>query len=234
MHSAIRKHNIIALCNFFEEFYGKTTLIQIVKALVYCDEELILPSAIITFNADSLLYSLIQIFSIKKHNEKSTSYNLPKEKYKKVTWSSRNYANYIPIFHIHGTISPNPMTSKMNDSREKLIFLENSYNKISNNMYSWAQSTFLYYAQSSKLVFIGLSMSDPNIRKWLSWTTQLYNEELFEKDSGKTSLPHLWIKTKLKDNNSQEILDVSLRHMGVKIGLINSWEDIEKTLKEIM
>lgn len=102
-------------------------------------------------------------------------------------------------------------------------------------MHSWAQSTFLYSAINSKLVFIGLSMSDPNIRRWLSWTNQAYLSELNSVTEGKgISLPHLWIRTKNNSDNVQDFLDISLRHMGVKIGLVQDYEKIEETLKKIM
>jgi hypothetical protein len=102
-------------------------------------------------------------------------------------------------------------------------------------MYSWAQTTFLYSAQNSKLIFFGLSMSDPNIRRWLSWTNQAYRRELNSVTKGKgISLPHLWIKTKSSSNEIQEFMDVSLQHMGIKIGLIESYSKVEETIMKIM
>jgi hypothetical protein len=88
------------------------------------------------------------------------------------------------------------------------------------------------FKQNSKPVFLGLSMSDPNIRRWLSWTNQAYTTELSVKTKGKAmSLPHLWIRTKSSTNSIQEFMDVSLGHMGVKIGLINNWGEVEEILK---
>jgi hypothetical protein len=230
----IKQKKVFELCEFFETNYSKTSLLQIVKALLNEDEKSKLPSAIITFNADSLLHSLIVLFNIKKQFDKTGVYKQPKELFRKVTRTFQSWADCIPIFHLHGSISPTTK-SQNGDSRDSLIFLENSYNDVASSMHSWAQSTFLYSAQNSKLVFFGLSMSDPNIRRWLSWTNQAYMEELNAITEGKgISLPHLWIKTKASSEDIQEFMDISLHHMGVKIGLIESYSIVEDTFKKIM
>lgn len=232
----VKQKKVFELCDFFEKNFGDKTLLQIVRSLVDYDEKSKLPSAVITFNADSLLHSLIIIFNIKFQTEKTGKYHQPKETFRKVTRTFQSWADSIPIFHLHGSISPtSESTEKTRDSRDSLIFLESSYNEVASSMHSWAQSTFLYSATNSKLVFIGLSMSDPNIRRWLSWTNQAYLRELNGVTEGKgISLPHLWIKTKSKTDEVQTFLDVSLRHMGVKIGLIEGYDKIEETLKKIM
>lgn len=233
----LKKKQLLSLCDFFETKYSKTTLMQIVKALLAADAKSKLPSAIITFNADSLLHSLIVLFSIKNHYTTTGSFKIPKEPYRKVTRTFQSWAESIPIFHLHGSISPTtPKTKNTSfDSRDSLIFLESSYTDVASNMYSWAQTNFLYSAQNSKLVFLGLSMSDPNIRRWLSWTNQAYNDELNFVTGGKaTSLSHLWIRTKASNIATQSFLDVSLRHMGVKIGLIEDWGKVEETMLKIM
>lgn len=234
---ALAKNQVLNLCTFFEKNYSDTTLLQIVFALVKPKAKAQLPSAIITFNADSLIHSLIVIFSIKNEYESTAVYSQPAEPFRKVTRTFQRWHGSIPIFHLHGSISPDLKINgkQKRDSRDSLIFLENSYNDVANNMYSWAQTTFLYSAQNSRLVFIGLSMSDPNIRRWLSWTNQKYSNELdVISDGNGKSLPHLWIRTKAKSNGLQDFLDVSLHHMGVKIGLIDDWNKIGETITKIM
>lgn len=232
----IKQQKVYELCDFFEKNYGNKTLLQIVRALLKCEVNSKLPSAIITFNADSLLHSLLVIFKIKYESDRIGKYHFPKEDFRKVTRTFQSWSDCIPIFHLHGSISPATQSGITGrDSRDSLIFLESSYNEVASSMHSWAQSTFLYSSTNSKLIFLGLSMSDPNIRRWLSWTNQLYLRELNNVTGGKgISLPHLWIKTKSKNDEIQKFLDISLRHMGVKIGLIPSYDTIEETLKKIM
>ncbi len=78
-------------------------------------------------------------------------------------------------------------------------------------------------------------MSDPNIRRWLSWTNLAYVSELDAiSDANGIALPHLWIKTISHSAELQSFMDVSLRHMGVKIGVIESYDKVGETLEKIM
>jgi len=231
----LRKKQLLGLYDFFEKNYSLTSLIQIVKAFVFAEEKFKLPNAIITFNADSLLHSLIILYSIKSHYDKTGNFSYPKEQFRKVTRTFQTWGDNIPIFHLHGSLSPTDSKKENTDSRDSLIFLESSYNNVASNMYSWAQTNFLYSAQNYKLVFLGLSMSDPNIRRWLAWTNKEYIAELSAETNGKAkSLPHLWIRTKASSSDIQDFMDISLHHMGVKIGLIDNWNKVEEALKWIM
>lgn len=229
----LKKDEVFMICDFFDKEYGNTTLLQLVKLLSKNDDEIKLPEAIITLNADSLLPSLIRIYQIKNYNNQTAEFIQPPERYVKITNSYNKKGNRIPIFQLHGTISPS-FNSTFKDNRENLIFLEDSYNEISGSMYSWSQATFLYYAQNNKMIFVGLSMTDPNIRKWLSWTNMnnLIEIKKISKNC-KLTLPHLWITTK-KENELQGFLDVSLHHLGVKSAFINSWSVIGDRLNYIL
>ena len=103
----------------------------------------------------------------------------------------------IPIFHIHGCLFPNDGVKdfqRRKNSISKLVFDESSYLKIADSTYNWAQTTFMYHAQFDQLIFVGMSMSDPNIRKWLVWTSENHNTELREaRSTNITNLNHVWI-----------------------------------------
>lgn len=231
---ALKFNEMKSICNFFEKEYSDTTLLQLVKVLVENPNKIKLPQSIITLNADSLLHSLIVLFSIKYHNNERTTIEFPTEQYKKITKPYQTWGNKIPIFHLHGSISP-IIDGKILDSRENLIFLEDSYNRVAGSMYSWAQSTFLYTAQNNMILFLGLSMSDSNLRRWLGWTATNQEEELNRhKPNRIVTLRHLWIKTKQKESELQKFTDVSLHHLGVKIALIGSWNHVEDRLYHIL
>lgn len=203
------------------------------KVLLIHPDKIKLPQSIITFNADSLLSSLLILYSIKFAYDETGTFEYPKEQYKKVTKPYQKWGDKIPIFQLHGTISPF-VSDAVKDSRENLIFLESSYNQVSGSMHTWAQSTFLYLAQNNKLIFLGLSMSDPNIRKWLGWTASNITKELNRDYSSDLQLQHLWIKTEHNDHECQTFLDSSIYHLSVKIALINSWSSIYNRLKFIL
>jgi hypothetical protein len=232
----LKPSEVLLVCEFFENEYGDTTLMQLVTLLLKPSSSINLPNSIVTFNADSLLYSLLMLFSIRNHNRGKVLFNYPKESFRKITQPFQTWSTNIPIFHLHGSISPTlKVKTRIDDSRDHLIFLESSYTKVAGSMFSWAQSNFLFFAQNNKLVFLGLSMSDPNIRRWLSWTAENYQKELQKKLGNDTlSLRHLWIKTKMKSPESQNFIDVSLHHLGVKVGLIDNWSQIGRGMENLM
>lgn len=221
--------------DFFETEYGNTTLLQIVRVLNSSPEKQRLPVAIITLNADILLNTLINALNTKLNCKPNQP--LPEEPYKLVLRSYNMWSDKIPIFHLHGSIAPE-QTHKVNpiihDSRDNLIFLESTYTRVAGNMYSWAQSNFLFYSTNTTMVFIGLSMSDPNIRRWLNWAHEEMNFKLSVnrgiKDIAKR---HLWIKPVPSDKSLVSFFENSLTHLGVKVGWINGYNEIEKALKYI-
>jgi hypothetical protein len=235
------KEEVISVCDFFDNEYGSTTVLKIVKVLIEKQNETRLPTAIITFNADSLLYALLILYNIKIQYNKTGIYKQVEKPFKQIVRPFEVWGNKIPIFHLHGAISPNNPDSytkrkvKLRDSRNNLIFWESTYAKIAGSMFSWAQTNFLYNSLSNTLVFIGLSMSDPNIRKWLSWTTENINIQIEEFTGKKVNiLKHLWIKPIPKEKHEKAFYEASLTHLSVKIGWINSWNDFEEGFKNIL
>lgn len=230
----LKKKDVLSVCDFFEKEYAETTLLKLVKVLVESPDKIRLPKSIITLNADSLLYSLLILFSIRNYNIGKVTFQAPEEQYRKITKPYQTWGNHIPIFHLHGSISPS-VDDKVLDSRDNLIFLEDSYNEIAGSMHSWAQSTFLYTAQNHMVVFLGLSMTDSNLRRWLGWTASNHALELNKNTADSIiALRHLWITTEQKDQELQKFTDVSLHHLGVKIALITSWSQIGDKLEYIL
>jgi hypothetical protein len=233
----LNKEQLLWACDFFEKHFADSTLLQLKNVLLNETEGIVLPKTIITFNADSLLYSLIVIFSVKQNFVKTKEYNFHFQKYFQVIRPFEVGSVKIPICHLHGGIFPNPIkkTKNKNDSRDNLIFAETSYTKIAGSMHSWAQNSFLFHATNTKMVFIGLSMSDPNIRRWLSWTAESLHAQM-EAYKGKqeTILRHVWVKTKPKDIETQKLLEPSLKHLSTKIGWLNDWSKLEGGLLNLI
>ena len=179
------------------------------------------------------------IFGVYNHYKKTGEYNYPQEDYVRVTRPfETGREKKIPILHLHGAIYPQiPVDRKIkNDSRDNLIFAESSYSKAAATMSGWAQNVFSYTATNSKMIFLGLSMSDPNIRKWLNWSTENINNQLdsFKGDDNNKIIKHIWIQPKPINESTQKFLENSLIHLGTKPGWINSWQDVEKGILNLM
>ena len=222
------------IISFFENKYSGSTLMQVVDVLTSKSDVYKYPCSIITFNADTLLYSLLIAYNEDKYST-LTNPNAS-EPYKLILKSYHSWGDKIPIFHLHGSLFPDfKKTSRRQDGRENLIFLESSYTKVAGSMYTWAQTNFLYYALNTKMIFLGLSMSDPNIRKWLSWTTENVNADLsLLKDQDTNANQHLWIKPRCRESDTTEFLQNSLVHLGVKMGWIDGYDKTKGALLNIM
>lgn len=75
------------------------------------------------------------------------------------------------IYHVHGFL---PQDKKMYDNLTKslLVFSEEGYHKLMLEPYNWANITQLNYMINNTCVFIGLSMTDPNMRRLLEIAAQ--------------------------------------------------------------
>lgn len=238
---SFNKEEVISVCDFFDKEYRTSTILKLVKILIESPKGTRLPESIITFNADSLLYALLILYNIKLNYDKTGIYKQVEKPYKQVIRPFEFWGDKIPIFHLHGAISPNNPDAytkrkvKLRDGRNNLIFWESTYTKISGTMFSWAQTNFLYNSLSTSCVFLGLSMSDPNIRKWLSWTSENLNLQIEEFTGDQVNiLKHLWIKPIPEEIYEKDFFEASLNHLSVKIGWIPSWNEFEDCFINIL
>ncbi|KIA94742.1 hypothetical protein OC25_08750 [Pedobacter kyungheensis] len=233
----LTKSQLLPLCDFFDSEYQRTTILQLKDILLNKDRRITRPAEIITFNADPLLSSLLIIYAVKLGYEETGIYNFQYEEYIKVTRPFETGVKKIPIYHLHGSIAPPQLDSFLSkkEARDNLVFAEGAYTKIAGTMLSWAQNMFLHFAINRKMVFLGLSMSDPNIRRWLSWTTENMKAQLeIYTKSNPDFTKHLWITRINKNSELNVVLEASLKHMSVKPGWINNWNELELGLLNLM
>jgi hypothetical protein len=114
---------------------------------------------------------------------------------------------------------------------KSVVFHEAAFADHAADMASWPQTTFLHHAQSTRMVFIGHSMADPNVRKWLSWSM---SNEVSHSASGNrfkgASCPHLWLTVPPKSNAAQEMLSKSLFHLGVRPVFLKDYREVGRAL----
>ncbi|WP_135556458.1 SIR2 family protein [Paenibacillus cymbidii] len=74
--------------------------------------------------------------------------------------------NVLPIFHVHGYLPQHE--NKYDDIDGNLIvFSEQAYHTVYTDAYSWSNITQMHVLKENVCLFIGLSMSDPNMRRIL-------------------------------------------------------------------
>ena len=73
--------------------------------------------------------------------------------------------NELPVFHPHGFL---PFKGNLNTKyRESLVLSEEAYHSQFNDPYAWTNITQLNLLRNNVCLFVGLSMTDPNLRRLL-------------------------------------------------------------------
>lgn len=224
--------DILRLNDFFESEYKGTSLFQICEFLIEAYQIGYPPTAILTFNADVLLHSILTLMQLKLEYKNSGILHKTDFRYKAVHHIIESDGHKIPIYHIHGSIVPN---IGKRDARHNLVFPESSYHNVSGSTFSWQQNVFQFYSQRTRMVFIGLSMSDPNLRRWLGYTNSNLNQDIFNM-WGKVvnTTNHIWITPKTDEIVEMELKKLGLSHLGIKVGEIENWSRLKAALLNLI
>ena len=80
-------------------------------------------------------------------------------------------ADELGIYHVHGFLPQKPD----NDASQEdtlLVFSEEGYHKLILESYNWANITQINFLMTHTCIFIGLSLTDPNLRRLLEIAAQ--------------------------------------------------------------
>ena len=216
-----------------EKILKKTTAYSLAKFIVESQGTDFAPSSILSFNEEPLLYALINsFFREESFGTKNKKYSPEIIELHTLSALSSN-KNRIPYYFCHGALLN--WISIKDDFRYRadsnLVFSENQYLNLSNNVYSWQSTTFLHTCANSIIIFIGVSLSDSNMRKWLNCVQVERN-----KDIGKEvdSTRHFWITKTPRNKETMDWMEASVYHLGVRIIWITSWDQTASVLKKIL
>jgi len=198
------------------------------------------PAAILSFNAEPLLYALINCYYGLTHPE-----CLRRDGPKILDRLSHDLASRtrgrIPYYYVHGLLPVPSGRDRFNDSisPDKLVFTEGQYLNLSRSSYSWQSATFLSSCIHHRCVFVGLSFSDPNLRRWLSWEYGGRTEQRVKKGLSTKRPSHLWITKKpsggdCTGDHAAILLEKSVEHLGVRVVWIDDYCEVGTKLHELL
>lgn len=146
--------------------------------------------------------------------------------------------NELGIYHVHGFL-PQHKEEYSNLAKSLLVFSEEGYHKLMIEPYNWANMLQLNYMVNNTCVFIGLSMTDPNMRRLLEIAAQKRDVENLE-------CKHYAIMKKFCIEGSEtsdaiksfegvnESIQESLfQEIGVNVIWIKKYEEIPTILRQI-
>ena len=143
--------------------------------------------------------------------------------------------NELGIYHVHGFL-PNEKSNEAQESRSLLVFSEDGYHKLMRDSYNWVNLLQLNFFVNDVCLFVGLSMTDPNLRRLLDVSAQRDSESecrhyaimkrfSFEESKGED--------IKKFEQINEELQEAFYRGIGVNIIWIDQYEEIPKLLDRI-
>lgn len=184
------------------------------------------PRSVISFNGDNVLISLLNYYNWTMRNDFSQKFD------RVINGLTPSARGRIPLIYCHGAVPIDHTKIKRGyDSKDKLVFSEASYLELANSPVSWQSVNFLDAALNTRMVFIGVSLKDPNMRRWLGWVHQNKLAELKHNNIvSSTPTEHYWIN-KLPETESERIwIEESVAHLGVRLIWLNDWSETEEIL----
>ncbi|MPQ31244.1 hypothetical protein E4V42_07310 [Clostridium estertheticum] len=195
----------------YETELKESKIIKMVVELVRPQRNKGSVESVITFNFDSILEDTLTTNCIKN---------------KAIYEESMQYeANEIPIYHVHGYLPREEVIDNPN-----LVFSEDAYHTQYIDPYSWSNLIQLFKFSNNVCLFIGLSMTDPNLRRLL---------DIDRRKSINNNLKH-YIKKKMPPNHTSidkielilEEQDANL--LGLNVIWVSEYKDIPSILKRLI
>lgn len=142
------------------------------------------------------------------------------------------------IYHVHGFL-PQEKGNYENLTKSLLVFSEEGYHKLMLEPYNWANISQLNYMVNNTCLFIGLSMTDPNMRRLLEIAAQKRTETDID-------CQHYAIMRRFKIKDSEEISSIKsfekvneslqesfYKELGINVLWIDEFNEIPTLLKQI-
>lgn len=169
--------------------------------------------SIITFNFDSLVEE-----NLEKNNIK----------YKAIYMEGmRSSPLELPIYHVHGYLPRKGRITKNN----KIVFSEDTYHNLFIDPFSWSNLILLNKLSQNTCLFLGLSMTDPNLRRLL---------DIANRRNPSNSLNHFIIKDKPQRINKKEedrlplfLIERDFNELGLNTIWIEDFKEIPDILTRI-
>lgn len=222
--------------DFFATNYKSLCALQLAQVISKTSGTGAEPAGIISFNAEPLLYALVNAERALSQPREKTPKGL--RMFNRVSRGiSYQEAARLPYIFCHGLLEidgGHKVFQKAAASAEKLVFSESSYLRLANSSFSWQSAMFLGTAVLRSMVFVGLSFTDPNLRRWLASVHEERTVELMIKGNDKPSYEHYWLNRDPKNEIEKRWVESLVRHLGVRLVWIPDYGQIGRYLSRML
>ena len=171
---------------------------------------------IVTLNADDLLERTVCADGVARLVPIARPNRTPE-------WSSQGSPPPIPVYHVHGYLPED--ADDPAGSAETLVFTDDQFWSTTASPLSFANRVVANALHDSQCVFVGISMRDVNLMRWLAMRYEevVADARAHGEDADAPELRrHFWIHSKNTDPTG--VLTEILRRRGVHSVEIPSWE----------
>jgi hypothetical protein len=213
----------------------EVTAVGLARTIAETVETELAPTSIVSFNAEPLFAAVLNAFVTVRRPDRGDLSD--KDVIDRVTHSISNRApGRIPYYFCHGLLPvPGPVASTSSDSVDKLVFSEMQYLQLANNAFAWQSASFIQVCMTQSLVFAGVSLSDSNMRRWLSWVHATRVAELKElHDQDAASTVHFWLNRDPGSEIEKRWIESTVAHLGVRVVWVPHWEFTEEALRRML
>jgi hypothetical protein len=241
-HSGFEKYSAWnRYLDIIEHELPQCSAFAISEAIVDVLETELAPSAILSFNAEPLLPSLVNGLWRKKlagNRRSSGTKERPRKIIDLVTQSVSMRVNHrLPVYFLHGVLPApeNRRSEEIAGSGDGLVFSESDYLQLANSVFSWQAAAFTDICSSQSVVFVGVSLSDPNMRRWLSWVhaNRMYELSLRGDFKGESTV-HYWITLRPESHLERRWQESIVAHLGVRIIWVKEWPQVGLALRQML
>jgi len=220
--------------DFFLSNFRDCSALQLARVVTDAIKNDLAPTSILSFNAEPLLFALIQAELASRH----PGGNAPKAGLDRVTRAlSSRKRERIPYIFCHGLlhVPDDPSTHVDAESTDKLVFSEDQYLQLGNAVASWQAVTFEEACMTKTIAFVGVSLSDSNMRTWLSRAHQNRRSELDAIGRGELySSQHYWIERVPSNDLEARYIEAAVAHLGVRLVWLNEWAELGSTMDRML
>lgn len=140
----------------------------------------------------------------------------------------RSKASELPIYHVHGYLPRKGRILKDKD----IVFSEDAYHSQFIDPFSWSNLILLNKLSHNTCLFIGLSLTDPNLRRLL---------DVANRKNPKKFANHFIVKKTLSPRNGKDRVDdlaefleeQDANELGLNVIWVNEFEEIAPIVKSI-
>lgn len=225
---------------FFRLHYPGLTALALAEVVTEVIDTKHAPMEILSFNAEPVFLGLANaLLAARQDDWNRTGQSAPLQRFDKITRStSSRRRDRIPFLFCHGLLRAPGSTSTHvdHDSVDKLVFSEGQYLALGNELVSWQAASFVAACLTRRIVFVGVSLTDSNMRAWLFRSFQTRTREL-KTINGRYyggSTPHFWLNKQTHTSRERQWIEASVAQLGVRLVWLRDWAEAGPALRKLL